>query len=58
MMRPPNRKAMRTSRKAVILASTSALVKLAIALNWETETVWHKNAMIKKMKNLQQKQPE
>lgn len=54
MMRPPKRNAMRTSKKAVMLASTRALVKLAMALNCVTLTVWQRKQMQKKMKNLQQ----
>ena len=49
---------MRTSRKAVMLASTSALVKLAIALNCVTLTVWQKKQMQKNIKNLQQRHLE
>ena len=53
MITPPNRKDMRTSRKAEMLASTRARERAAIARNWETLTEWQRKFISRNRKNLQ-----
>lgn len=53
MMRPPKRKAMSTSKKAEIFASTRLRVRFAMALNCDTLTVWQRKLMTQNRKNLQ-----